>query len=684
MLLGVGTNAWAEDVYTTVYQRNVTYGNANIWKEADITAWGGNANLSIDVPTDETADTYYGLKGSADASYSGSITLATTSYAKVKYELTVYTSRTYQDGNLHYIQFGDKVRISWVCHWASGEDIYISTDGTSSISNTKLDDVSGGSPGRHTVSIIFNTALNTVESFSIDDTDCSSFLSKIIAEPGNLSKITMGYARSTKSYSSNWGLSTITVSECPQSVTEKDYTINYTYGGSTITSQGGKSTVGATVLATLNSMWNEGNTTKYFVADNATTSFEITSDGTNVFEVPLRLAETINYTVKAVDGEGDELAIDNLASGSVVEGETQMVYWSKYIKIGNQWYETASPYGKNITTASNTVTYTPSTITYFVEGENMNGYNAAGTSTSTSYSGGITGRMSANSNWYTAAVDVTGLYTVSFPYALIANSSASTLGGLYVRASDGTTTLIEENVSLSSNSTYTKTNVAIPAGSSFLISKGSNNSNYGIDYVTLTLTAVSATLGTNGYSTFASSYPLDLTTANLPDGLTAYKAAVSGTTVTFSPLNQTVPANTGILLQGEAGETYNIPVASSSTAVTENAFLVNTAGTVFNAEDADENSYYFGLIKNTLTFGVFDPATVAIPANKAYLKVLKSSIDDSPSRALKVVFGDETTGIKTVNGEGFMVNGIHNLNGQRVNQPTKGLYIVNGKKVIIK
>ena len=43
-----------------------------------------------------------------------------------------------------------------------------------------------------------------------------------------------------------------------------------------------------------------------------------------------------------------------------------------------------------------------------------------------------------------------------------------------------------------------------------------------------------------------------------------------------------------------------------------------------------------------------------------------------------------TTGINAVNGEGFMVNGYYNLNGQRVAKPTKGLDIVNGKKVVIK
>jgi len=47
---------------------------------------------------------------------------------------------------------------------------------------------------------------------------------------------------------------------------------------------------------------------------------------------------------------------------------------------------------------------------------------------------------------------------------------------------------------------------------------------------------------------------------------------------------------------------------------------------------------------------------------------------------------DDVTGINTVKGEGFMVHGSesYNLNGQRVSKPTKGLYIVNGRKVIMK
>ena len=84
------------------------------------------------------------------------------------------------------------------------------------------------------------------------------------------------------------------------------------------------------------------------------------------------------------------------------------------------------------------------------------------------------------------------------------------------------------------------------------------------------------------------------------------------------------------------------------------------------------------------TDGLFHPANAGtIPAGKAYL--LKTDVPTS-ARSLSLVFDDETTGINTVKGSEFMVNGseFFDLQGRKVAQPTKGLYIVNGKKVIIK
>jgi hypothetical protein len=69
-----------------------------------------------------------------------------------------------------------------------------------------------------------------------------------------------------------------------------------------------------------------------------------------------------------------------------------------------------------------------------------------------------------------------------------------------------------------------------------------------------------------------------------------------------------------------------------------------------------------------------------VATNKAYLH-----LDSAPSgaRALDIVIDDDVTAIETVKAEKAN-NEYYNLAGQRVAQPTKGLYIVNGRKVVVK
>lgn len=184
---------------------------------------------------------------------------------------------------------------------------------------------------------------------------------------------------------------------------------------------------------------------------------------------------------------------------------------------------------------------------------------------------------------------------------------------------------------------------------------------------------VAVTLGSNGYTTYANNvYPLDLTNA------TAYKASVSGDKVNFTLFEQAVPASTGMLVGGNG--TVNLPIADASTAVEGNEFLVNTSGAVFNAE---ENTKYYAMLKdsNPLAFGTFNPSSLAFPETKAYLKVA----NNAGAKALTAFFGGDVTGISKVeNGVKTSDNTVYNLAGQRVIKPTKGLYIVNGKKVIVK
>ena len=77
---------------------------------------------------------------------------------------------------------------------------------------------------------------------------------------------------------------------------------------------------------------------------------------------------------------------------------------------------------------------------------------------------------------------------------------------------------------------------------------------------------------------------------------------------------------------------------------------------------------------------VKDAGTLA--AGKCWIELVPSS--ESHARTLAIVFEDETTGISTVKTAATIEGNCYDLSGRKVAQPTKGLYIVNGRKVVIK
>jgi hypothetical protein len=70
----------------------------------------------------------------------------------------------------------------------------------------------------------------------------------------------------------------------------------------------------------------------------------------------------------------------------------------------------------------------------------------------------------------------------------------------------------------------------------------------------------------------------------------------------------------------------------------------------------------------------------SIAAGKAYLEIETPS----PARQLTVKFADDITGISSIENKQASEIGYYNLSGQRIAVPSKGLYIKNGKKVIMK
>ena len=190
-------------------------------------------------------------------------------------------------------------------------------------------------------------------------------------------------------------------------------------------------------------------------------------------------------------------------------------------------------------------------------------------------------------------------------------------------------------------------------------------------------TAISAgNVGSTGYSTFTSTlYPLDLSNIT---GATAYYAKTVDTTnkkVVIESTDASVPAGEGLLLKGTVGTAVKINIADEGTAISGNKLVGCKEATPLTT-----NANYYVLVNNggTAEFQCLDTNGATIPAGKAYLNA------GSAGARLSIVFSDEATGISAVE-DAYMQNvQYYNLNGQRTMAPQKGLYIVNGKKVVLK
>ena len=163
-------------------------------------------------------------------------------------------------------------------------------------------------------------------------------------------------------------------------------------------------------------------------------------------------------------------------------------------------------------------------------------------------------------------------------------------------------------------------------------------------------------------------------------GLKVYAAKVEEGVVKLTEIDDPKVTNKkGIILAGTAGQTYDVPFnTGSSTSISNNELKEVIAETAV-AYSADSKYNY--ILQN----GAFYKATGAkLKAGKAYLSTTYD-VTAAGAPSLKIVIDGETTGIDEVRGKTEEVRGEYfNLAGQRVAQPTKGLYIVNGRKVVIK
>ena len=142
-----------------------------------------------------------------------------------------------------------------------------------------------------------------------------------------------------------------------------------------------------------------------------------------------------------------------------------------------------------------------------------------------------------------------------------------------------------------------------------------------------------------------------------------------------------VPANEGILLMGDEGE-YKVPRKGTNTYYAN--FMKGTLEPItINETEGEYTNYY--LSNGTSGVGFYKvEGTRDIGANRAYLPLLKGTTQ-SGTRFIGIEFEDDgTTGVKEVKSGEVKGEEWFTLQGQRVAKPGKGLYIQNGKKVMIK
>ena len=181
---------------------------------------------------------------------------------------------------------------------------------------------------------------------------------------------------------------------------------------------------------------------------------------------------------------------------------------------------------------------------------------------------------------------------------------------------------------------------------------------------------------TANIATYSSPFPVVL-----PKEVDAYIAVTAGETIVLKKITGALPKNTGVILSAEEAKDY-IPTACTTEEVASidaNNKLVASTG---NAIDASTQAYV--LVKTTDGKAVFKILSSntddrALAQYKAYL-----NLTGSLAAKLAISFNDNVTAINNATLAQEKTSSIYDLSGRKSNKLQKGIYIVNGKKIIVK
>lgn len=493
--VGLGVTAQAET--TTLLE----YGTSDVaWTAENLATWtaGGRPTLADGIVT---------ISG-GNGSYETNKTITPTANSIINVEAVwrgaSSTGRAFSAGNGSYFRFGNIIV-------AQNDQDQKHGYGFTGLDN--IGSVTTFTAGSYRVDVTsstwlkinmeIDTATNTLTSFTIKSEDGD----KTYASAPNVTLGSPDYTTVAFGYRKSGGVSTtnkeqlksVKITQTTQEVQSADYTVRYVNqdGGAEVKATETRTGVVDTTPVLLDrdtaSIAATASTPKYVYVSNDASEKSITPDGLTVVTVTYREANTYTATVNAI------------ANGSTIktyteqfdEGETQRVYYNKYIEYNGKFYATvqnsAYPYYAHdfTSTDSHDVTYTESDIAYFIEAENIDAshrsrsFAAAGTQPAR-YSNGGAERMYANSQIWTDVLNANrdAKYEVSI-WARNNSSSASESLVLAVKYADGNYS--EENITTDTwnagDQGQKSATIEIPAGCRLAFIKGQYNSNLEIDYI---------------------------------------------------------------------------------------------------------------------------------------------------------------------------------------------------------
>lgn len=567
-------------------------------------------------------------------------------------------------------------------------------DGFSNFKNQSVRDNKGnGADGFEKNIYVSNTEYNPIITFSISQTGVATIVFKL----GNTSKTfngniaddvkkdikTFGFTSNVDNVNRRYAIDNFSITSEIKAVLPTNYTIKYVDESSNElkTSVTRSSTVGSNVTATaadMETFYSSDASAKY-VYKSGNNEIKLAEDeASNVITLTFSKYTKFGYTINAKKN-GTNL-------GEVAKGETYSdgadIAISKFYKINNEWYETTtSPYYININPENKaaTIEVKKSDITYFAETENLGNNIGASYNKNMSngaYSAIAGGKISELCELPAGEYKVTiYLYERGERGAYIRDLNNADLSTNTLCYADINKTSAQKEFS-TTLTLYKTTKIGLSGWTTEKNGNYSTNQSAGLDYVYIQKTGdatETVSVSDAGYATYATKYNIEVPKSNDVKVMTV-KVNDDNSTITLYdvPAGKVIPAKTGILVKAAQGNHNFVVTSKEGTELTNNNLVAATA------DVTSDGATFFALTKMDTKVGfAVVKEDVKIPAGKAYLEV------PAATAAKFFSLDGEATGInsvKTAKADGAY----YTLEGVKTTKPVKGLYIHNGKKIVVK